>query len=143
MLSGVPNILGPLREPGIIEGPAATAAVVWPPPGPTPAQESGAAGLPTGPAPAQQAQGVMYNAGCNGSHFIDEGAQEGGGRVKRRRAPRHCSDCGHLKQTGPSAGTTYHRCLELDIALPISGRGERGLQTGTNVPAPWMFGAKH
>ena len=96
-MSGVPNILRPFREPGIIEGPAATAVVVWPPPGPTPAQEPGAAGLPTGAAPAQQAQGVMYNAGHNGSHYIDEGAQEGGGGVKRRRAPQHCSDCGHLK----------------------------------------------
>ncbi|CAN0453115.1 unnamed protein product, partial [Ascophyllum nodosum] len=105
-LSGVPNILRPLREPGVIEGPAATAAVVWPPPGPTPAKGPGAARLPTGPAPAQQAQGVIYNAGHNGSHYIDEGAQEGGGRVKRRRAPQHCSDCGHLKQTGPFS--RYH-----------------------------------
>ena len=75
----MPNILRPLREPGVIEGPAAAATVVWPPPGPAPAQEPGAAGLPTGPAPAQQAQRVMYNAGHNGSHFIDEGAQKGGG----------------------------------------------------------------
>ena len=75
----MPNILRPFREPGIIEGPATTAALVWPPPGPTPAQEPGAAGLPTGAARAQQAQGVMYNAGHIGSHYIDEGAQEGGG----------------------------------------------------------------
>ena len=37
-LSGVPNILHPLREPGVGEGSAAASA---------------AAGLPTGPAPAQ------------------------------------------------------------------------------------------
>ena len=78
-LSGVPNILRPPREPGVIEGPAAAAAVVCPPPGPAPAQEPAAMELPTGPAPAQQAQGVMYNAGHNGSHFIDEGAQKRGG----------------------------------------------------------------
>ena len=87
MLSGVPNILRPLREPGVIEGPAATAAVVWPPLGPTPAQEPGAAGLPTGPAPAQQAQGVMYNAGHSGSHFIDGGAQEGEGGGEETACP--------------------------------------------------------
>ena len=75
----MPNILRPLREPGAIEGPAAAEAVAWPPPGPTPAQEPGAAGLPSVPALAQQAQGVIYNAGHNGSHLIDEGAQEGGG----------------------------------------------------------------
>ena len=100
-LSGVPNILRPLREPGVIEGPDAAAAVERLPPGPAPAQEPRAAGLPTGPAPAQQAQGVMYNAGHNGSQFIDEGAQKGGGGGKRRRAPQHCSDCGHVKQKGP------------------------------------------
>ena len=95
-LSGVPNMLRPLREPGVPEGPAAAAAVVWPPPGPSPAQEPGAAGLPTGPAPAQQAQGVMYNAGHNGSHFIDITRARKRG-VKRRRAPQHCWDCGHVK----------------------------------------------
>ena len=86
-LSGVPNTLRPLREPGVIEGPAAFAAVEWP---------------PTGRAPAQD---VMYNARQNGSHFIDEGAQGGGG-VKRRRAPEHCSDCGRVKQKGPFS--RYH-----------------------------------
>ena len=86
-LSGVPSILRPLREPGVIEGPAATAAVVCPPPGPTLAQETGAAGLPTGPALAQQAQGVTYNAGHNGSHFIDEGEQEGGGGGEETACP--------------------------------------------------------
>ena len=78
-LSGVPNKLHPLREPGAFEGPAAAAVVECPPTVPAPAQEPGAAGLPTGPAPAQQAQGVMYNARHNSSHFIDEGAQKGGG----------------------------------------------------------------
>ena len=78
-LSGVPIILRPLREPGVIEGPAAAATVLWPPPGPASAQEPRATGLSTGPAPAQQAQCVMYNAGRNGSHFIDEGTQDEGG----------------------------------------------------------------
>ena len=86
-MSGVPNILRPLREPGVIEGPAAAAAVMWPPPGPAPAQEPGAAELLTGPAPAQQAQGVMYNAGHNGSHFMDEGAQKGGGGGEETACP--------------------------------------------------------
>ena len=86
-LSRVPNILRPLREPGVIEGPAATAAVVCSPPGPTPGQEPGAAGLPTGPAPAQQAQGGMYSAVHNGSHFSDEGAQEGRGESEKTACP--------------------------------------------------------
>ena len=64
-------MLRPLREPGVIGGPAAAAAVA--------SQEPGAAGLPTGPAPARQAQGVVYNAGHKGSYFIDEGAQDMGG----------------------------------------------------------------
>ena len=83
----MPNIPRPLREAGVIEGPAATAAVVWPPPGPTPGQEPGVAGLPTEPAPAQQDQGGMYNAGHNGSHFSDEGAQEGRGESEKTACP--------------------------------------------------------
>ena len=74
--------------------------------GPPQYKNPGATRLPTGPAPAHEAQGVMYNAGHNGSPFIDEGAQEGGGGVKRRRAPQHCSDCGHLKQT--ESFSRYH-----------------------------------
>ena len=83
----MPNILHPLRQPGVIEDPAAAAAVVWPTQGPAPAQEPGAAGLPTEPAPAQQAQGVMYNAGQDGSHFIDERAQKGGGEGEETACP--------------------------------------------------------
>ena len=64
-LSGVPNILHPLCEPGVIEGSAAASEA--------------AAGLPTGPAPAQQSQGVMHNSGQDGSHFIDKA------RVRKRR----------------------------------------------------------
>ena len=127
----------PLREPGIIEGPAAIAAVVWPPPGPTPAQEPGAAGLPTGPTPAQQAQGVMYNAGHNGSHFIDEGAQGGGGGgVKRRRAPQHCSDCGHLKQTGLLS--RYHVPLlpRARHSPSYIGAGGEGVADGAKCSCP-------
>ena len=32
--------------------------------------------------------------------------KRGGGGVKRRRAPQRCSDCGHLKYTGPFS--RYH-----------------------------------
>ena len=78
-VSGVPNMLRPLREPGVIGGPAAAAAVA--------SQVPGAAGLPTGPAPAQQAQGVVYNARHNGSHFIDEGAQDMGGGGEKTACP--------------------------------------------------------
>ena len=105
-LNSVPDILRSLREPRVIEGPAAAAAVAWLPPGPAPAHQPAAAGLPRGPAPAQQAQGVVYNARQDGSHFIDGGAQDGGGRMKRRRAPQHCFDCGHVKQKGPFS--RYH-----------------------------------
>ena len=117
-------------EPGFIESPAAAAAVIWPPPGPAPAQEPGLAGLPTAPAPAQQAQGGMYNAGHNGSRFIDEGAQEGREGVKRRGASQHCLDCGHVKQKGPFS--RYHvpsllRALQSPSNIGAGGAGGEGV----------------
>ena len=134
----MPNILRPLREPGVIEGPAGAAAVVWPPPRLAPAQEQGAAGLPTGSAPAQQAQGVMYNAGNNGSHIIDEGAQKGGG-VKRRCVPQHYSDCGHVKQKGPFS--RYHmpslpRARQSSSNIGAEGGGAEGVADGTKCSCP-------
>ena len=141
----MPNILRPLREPGVIEGPAAAAAVMWPPPGPAPAQEPGAAELLTGPAPAQQAQGVMYNAGHNGSHFIDEGAQKGGGEVKRRRAPQHCSDCGHVKQKGPFSRynvPSLPRARQSSSNFGAGGAGGEGVATGTKCSCPEDFRRK-
>ena len=112
--------------------------MAWPPPGPTPAQEPGAAGLPSVPALAQQAQGVIYNAGHNGSHLIDEGAQEGGG-VKRRRAPQHCSDCGHVKQKGPFS--RYHvlslpRARHSPSHIGAGGAGREGVADGTKCSCP-------
>ena len=96
----------------------------------------GGGGLPTGPAPAQQAQGVIYNAGHNGSHYIDEGAQEGGGRGKRRRAPQHCSDCGHLKQTGPFSRYHVPSLPRIRHSPSYTGAGGEGFADGAKCSCP-------
>ena len=56
--------------------------------------------------------------------------------VKRRRAPQHCSDCGHVKQKGPFS---LHHVPSLPRARQSSsniGAGRDGVADGTKCACP-------